>query len=58
MLPDGMPQEMLTYHGFAEAYGWDPPVVRSLSLEELYWLPVVQQARAKADKIRRDQKKK
>ncbi len=49
---------MLTYHGFAEAYGWDPPTVRSLSLEELYWLPVVGQARAKADQIRRDQKKK
>ncbi len=49
---------MLTYHGFAEAYGWDPPVVRSLSLDELYWLPIVGQARAKVAEIRRNQKKK
>ena len=49
---------MLTIHGFAEAYGWDPPTIRALSLEDLYWLPIVGQARAKADQIRRNQKKK
>lgn len=49
---------MLTIHGFAEAYGWDPATVRALDLEDLYWLPIVQQARAKADKIRSDQKQK
>lgn len=43
---------------FAEMYGWPPQVTRELSLEDFYWLPVVRQARAKADKLRRDQKKK
>ena len=49
---------MLAIHGFAEAYGWTPEVTRGLDLEDLYWLPIVQQARAKADKIRRDQQQK
>jgi hypothetical protein len=42
--PDGFPPEMMTYHKFAKAYGWPPEVVRSLRRDELFWLPVIDDA--------------
>lgn len=35
---------MMTYHKFAKAYGWPPEVVRSLRRDELFWLPVIDDA--------------
>jgi hypothetical protein len=53
-----MPPEMMTIDFFAEAYNFPPRVTRSLSLDELYWLPIIRQAKVRADKIRHDQERK
>lgn len=34
----------MTYHKFAKAYGWPPEVVRGLRADELFWLPVIDDA--------------
>ena len=47
-----MPVEMLTYSWFADAYKWPPEVVRNLTLEELNWLPVIEQAKAEVQHLR------
>ena len=47
-LPDGFPPQMLAYDQFAEMYGWSPRVVDELSFDELFWLPVVRDAKAEA----------
>jgi hypothetical protein len=47
-----MPASMVSLDFFAECYGWEPGTVRTLTLAELYWLPIVRQARVKADAIR------
>ena len=39
---------MLAYDRFAEAYGWPPRVVDELTLDELFWLPVVRAAKLEA----------
>lgn len=53
-----MPPEMMTIDFFAEAYHFPPRVTRSLSLAELYWLPIVRQAKNRAAKIEHDQHQK
>ena len=39
---------MMTYRRFAKSYGWPPEVVRKLRLDELFWLPVIDDAVADA----------
>jgi hypothetical protein len=39
---------MLVYHSFARSHGWPPYVVRKLRLDELYWLPLLEEATAAA----------
>jgi hypothetical protein len=53
-LPEGMPPHMLVWRWFAATYGWPPDVVRALPLEAVAWFPVVEQAAARAEKIRAD----
>lgn len=45
---------MLIYDRFARRYGWTPQEVRQLSLEELYWFPVVWEAIGDAERQLRD----
>jgi hypothetical protein len=42
--PEGMPSSMLVYNWFARARGWTPRQVDELSLEEMEWLPIVEEA--------------
>ena len=39
---------MMLYRKFAKAYQWTPEMVRRLRLDELYWLPVIEDAEAAA----------
>lgn len=39
---------MMTYRRFAEAYQWTPEMVRKLRRDELFWLPVIEDAEAEA----------
>jgi hypothetical protein len=39
---------MFTYDRYAKLYGWPPSVVRSLTLDEMFWLPVISEAEAEA----------
>jgi len=44
---------MMLYRKFAKAYQWTPEQVRRLRLDELFWLPVIEDAEAEAiDQIR------
>ena len=38
----------MTYRRFAKAYRWTPDQVRKLRLDELFWLPVIEDAEAAA----------
>ena len=38
----------MLYRRFAKAYGWPPETVRRLRLDELFWLPVIEEAEASA----------
>jgi hypothetical protein len=39
---------MMLYRKFAKAYNWTPETVRRLRLDELFWLPVIEEAEAAA----------
>jgi hypothetical protein len=39
---------MLLYDRWADERGWPPEVVRRLRRKELFWLPIVRQAKADA----------
>jgi hypothetical protein len=39
---------MFLYDRWAEERGWPPEVVRRLRRQELYWLPIIQQAKREA----------
>ena len=39
---------MMLYRRFAKAYQWTPAEVRRLKLDELFWLPVIEEAEAAA----------
>ena len=39
---------MMLYRKFAKAYGWTPEMVRRLRTDELFWLPVIEDAEAAA----------
>jgi hypothetical protein len=46
---------MMIYDKFAEAYGWSPRVVDDeLTLDEMFWLPVIRDAKAAAAEALRD----
>ena len=36
----------MLYRKFAKAYGWTPEMVRGLRVDELFWLPVIEDAEA------------
>ena len=38
----------MIYRKFAKAYNWPPEVVRRLRLDELFWLPVIDDAETAA----------
>ena len=38
----------MLYRKFAKLHGWAPETVRKLRLDELYWLPVIEEAEAEA----------
>lgn len=40
---------MSLYHWFAEVYNWVPRQVDELTLEQLFWFPVMREARGDAD---------
>lgn len=42
--PEGFPPRMLVYNWFARLRGWNPRIVDELTLEEIEWLPVVEEA--------------
>jgi hypothetical protein len=46
--PDEFPVQMSLYHWFAEVYNWVPRDVDELTLEQLFWFPVMREARADA----------
>jgi hypothetical protein len=52
--PKGFPAEMMIYHNFARLRGWPPYVVRRLRLDELYWLPLLEEATGAAIEQVRD----
>jgi hypothetical protein len=39
---------MMLYRRFAKAFGWTPDMVRKLRVDELFWLPVIEEAEAAA----------
>ena len=39
---------MMLYRKFAKAYQWTPSQVRGLRLDEMFWLPVIEDAEAEA----------
>lgn len=39
---------MLTYDRFADERGWDPRIVDRLTRAELFWLPVIAEAKREA----------
>jgi hypothetical protein len=43
-----MPPDILLKRWFAKTYGWTPRQVDDLSLDELSWLPLVEQAHDEA----------
>jgi len=45
---------MLTYEYFARTKGWTPSQVDELTLEELFWFPVIEDARLSAQEQLRD----
>ena len=45
---------MMIYDKFADAYGWSPRVVDELTLDEMFWLPVIRDAKAAAAEAVRD----
>lgn len=47
-VPAGLSGHMLVYERFAEAYGWPPRVVDQMTREELFWLPVIRDAKTEA----------
>ena len=46
--PRGFRAEMMLYRKFAKAYNWPPEVVRRLRMDELFWLPVIDDAESAA----------
>jgi hypothetical protein len=38
----------MVYRKFAKMHGWPPEVVRRLTLNEMYWLPVIDDAESAA----------
>jgi hypothetical protein len=39
---------MFTYERFAETYDWSPRIVDELTDDELFWLPVIRDAKTEA----------
>lgn len=42
--PPGFPVKMLVYNWFARARNWTPRQVDELSLDEMEWLPIIEEA--------------
>lgn len=51
-LPDGFPVRMLTIRWFARTYGWTERQTADSSAEAIYWLPLVEEAAARAAETR------
>jgi hypothetical protein len=43
-----MPERMWAYDRFADLHHWDPRTVDRLDLDEMFWLPVMADAKAEA----------
>lgn len=46
--PDGFPPKILVYGYFKKDTGWHPREVDELTLEELEWIPIYEEALAEA----------
>lgn len=42
--PEGFPPKMLVYNWFRRTSNWHPRQVDELSLEEMEWLPLIEEA--------------
>lgn len=45
---------MSLYFWFAETFGWTPSQVGELTLDEIYWLPLIKSAHGDAEEQYRD----
>jgi hypothetical protein len=45
---------MSLYHWFAEAYQWTPQQVDELTLDQVFWLPVMKEALSDAIQFQRE----
>jgi hypothetical protein len=53
--PDGFPQKILVYGYFKKDTGWHPREVDELTLEELEWIPIYEEAMYEAREFIRKQ---
>lgn len=53
--PEGLSSRMLVYNWFARARGWTPRQVDELTLEEMEWLPLIEEAIQYATEKLRDE---
>ena len=42
--PEGFPDKMWLYHKFGKLRGWTPQQVDELTLDQQYWIPVMETA--------------
>jgi hypothetical protein len=54
-IPEGMPPGMFMRRWFYKTYKWTPQEVNQLPLEDLIWLPLIEQAEGKATDYRTKQ---
>lgn len=52
--PEGFPQRMLVYNWFGRMRDWHPRMVDELYLDEMEWLPIVEEAVQAAIEQNRD----
>jgi hypothetical protein len=46
-----MPPKMLVYHWFSRVKEWNPRIVDNLTLEELEWFPILEEASEELSQI-------
>jgi hypothetical protein len=43
--PEGLPSRMLVYDRYAGSGEWNPRIVDELELDELFWMPIIHEAK-------------
>jgi hypothetical protein len=54
-LPDGLTADMTIYRFYAQNYHWTPDVVDRLSLYQMEWFPIMEEAANDAQEVIQDQ---